>query len=388
MKQLNSLCSILWTGFSNEPDGRAQPCCLYKGYIEEKGEVMYVQNHSPLEILNSQYMKDLRERFRNNEKPKECSVCWTDEANGYQSKRITYNNLIRTDKIDYNKEPVSVSELQLIINNSCNLKCRSCTPSHSTQWQQEIKILTGKTAYPMPHGQSGDENGKLWTERFEWYKGLRRLEIVGGEPFYVKQWHLILNELIDLGYSKNIDVVLSTNCTLFFPELLSSMAQNFKCVSIDLSIDGIESTYEYLRHPGKWSVVYSNMKKYYPYVDKVKIQVTITISWLNALQLTEIHELLLNEFPKFDIWNNIVHNPQHMAIWACPKLLKEEISRQWNNYSWLPKYRDSIQSILNYMNSQNIDYITFKNNLSLLYKTDEFRKEQIVNSIPELSKYI
>lgn len=388
MKYPTNLCSIAWTGFSNEPDGRAQPCCLYKGNIEKDSKPMYVQEYTVDEILHSDFMKDLRDQFRQNKRPAGCSTCWTDEDNGYQSKRLIYNTSIRKELIAWEEEPVNASELQLIINNSCNLKCRSCTPSHSTQWQNEIKILTGDTGYPMPLGQSGDELGKLWVNRHEWYKGLTRLEIVGGEPFYVKQWHTILNELIDLGYSKNIDLTLTTNCTLFFPDLLERISNNFKFVGIGLSIDGIGSTYEYLRHPGKWSETYANMKQYHKYADNISIQLNFTISWLNALEATEIHELVKTEFPKFTIWNNIVHSPEHMALWSAPIKLKKEIEYKWSNYLWSEKYKDTMLGILKYMNSKNIDDDILKNNLSIITRTDLHRKEKLTDSIPSLTKYL
>jgi hypothetical protein len=384
----SNLCSIPWTGFSNEPDGRAQPCCLYKGYIEENNKPMYVQEYTVDEILHSDFMKDLREQFRQNKRPGGCNTCWADEDNGYQSKRLIYNTSIRKESIAWQQEPVNVSELQLIINNSCNLKCRSCTPSHSTQWQAEIKVLTGSTGYPMPLGQSGDEQGKLWLDRYNWYKGLTRLEIVGGEPFYVKQWHTILNELIDLGYSKKIDLTFSTNCTLFFPELLDRIADNFKSVSVGLSIDGIGSTYEYLRHLGKWDEVYTNMKKYHKLAERISIQINLTISWLNALEVTELHELIKTEFPKFTIWNNIVHSPEHMALWSAPQDLKKEIQNKWSIYLWDNKYKDIMMGILKYMDSRQVDSTAEKHNLNILYQTDLYRKEKLKSSIPALTKYL
>jgi len=333
-------------------------------------------------------MKDLREQFRRNERPEGCSTCWADEDNGYQSKRQIYNTNIRKDPINWEAEPTGVSELQLIINNSCNLKCRSCTPSHSTQWQQEIKILTGNTGYSMPLGQSGDESGKLWIERHSWYTELTRLEIVGGEPFYVKQWHTILNELIDLDHSKRIDLTFSTNCTLFFPELLDRIADNFKSVSVGLSIDGIGATYEYLRHPGIWSETYDNMKKYYAYADRIGIQINFTISWLNALEAPDLHELIKTEFPKFTIWNNIVHSPAHMALWAAPVGLKAEIENKWASYNWLPKYKNAMEGILKYMNSKDIIEEELTINLDILNRTDLYRKEKLAESIPALTKYL
>lgn len=382
------LCSIPWTGFSNEPDGRVQPCCLYKGYIEEDGTPLYIQTHSVEEIFHSRFMKELREQFRNGEKPVGCSVCWRDEENKYDSKRIIYNNIHKTFDIDYKEEPINITEFQLIINNSCNLKCRSCTPSHSSQWQQEIKMITGSTGYEMPYGQSANETGKLWTERFNWYKNLKRLEVVGGEPFYVKQWHIMINELIDLKYSKNIDITMTTNCTLFYPELIEKMSKNFKSVSIGLSIDGIGSVYEYIRHPGKWSMTYANMKQYYAYVEKINIQVNITISWLNALELPKLHKLIYDEFPKFKIWNNIVHSPAHLSIWAIPKNFKIDVENSWKQFDWKQDYKNTISSILNFMNSDSITNTQFIENLEIIYKTDKFRNENLSESIPEIKKYL
>lgn len=387
---MKHLCSIPWTGFSNEPDGRVQPCCLYKGYItDEDNKPLYVQKNSVNEIFKSKFMNDLRAQFRSGEKPQGCSTCWVDEENGYESKRLIYNKKIKRDfQIDFDSEPERVRELQLIINNSCNLKCRSCTPSHSSQWQLELKAIKGNTGYDMPNGQSADETGKLWTERFDWYEDLRRLEVVGGEPFYVKQWHQIFNELIDNGYSKNIDITLTTNCTLFFPELVEKLSKNFKSISVGLSIDGIGSVYEYLRHPGKWDITYKNIEKYYEYVDNLNLQFNITISWLNAFQLPELHELIKVEFPKAFIWNNIVHFPTHLSLYNIPDFVKNDIREKWSNYSWDKKYIDIINSLETFMYSKNCSETDWKQSLQILYRTDEFRKEKLLNSIPYFQQYI
>lgn len=385
-------CSLPWTGFSNEPNGKAQPCCLYKGYItNDEGEPMYVQQYTVDEILHSKFMKNLRQEFRDGKKPIGCSTCWTDEDNGYDSKRIIYNTKINHDPVvEFTEEPTHLSEFQLIINNSCNLKCRSCTPSHSTQWQAEYKILTGDNGYPMPYQQSGDQFGKLWIDRHNWYKHLRRLEVVGGEPFYVKQWHQMFYELIEYGYSKDIDITLTTNCTLFYEELIYKLANNFKSVSIGLSIDGMGSTYEYLRHPGKWFVAYENMKRYYQIASKTKlnVQVNITISWLNAYQIPELHQLIYDEFPNFSIWNNIVHYPLHLPLYSAPQSYKDYVSNLYNNFAWKPEYKDTMNTILNFMNSKTISQTELENNLKILYNTDKFRKENLTESIPILKQFI
>jgi sulfatase maturation enzyme AslB (radical SAM superfamily) len=249
-------------------------------------------------------------------------------------------------------------------------------------------MITGSTGYEMPHGQSANETGKLWSERFNWYKDLKRLEVVGGEPFYVKQWHTMINELIDLEYSKNIDITMTTNCTLFYPELIEKMSKNFKSVSIGLSIDGIGSVYEYIRHPGKWSTTYANMKQYYNYTDKINIQINITISWLNALEIPRLHKLIYDEFPKFKIWNNIVHSPIHLSIRAIPKNFKIDVEDLWKHFDWNQNYKNTMTGILNFMNSDSITDAQFIENLEIIYKTDKFRNENLSESISEIKKYL
>lgn len=397
MNKPTNFCRLPWSGFSNDPDGKARPCCLYNDIIkDDNGNHMYVQTSSINEIFHSRYMKNLRQQFRNNEKPAGCKTCWIDEKNGYESKRLkhlTDVNFIKNNNLEVNweVEPELPMEFQMIISNSCNLKCRSCTPSHSTQWQAENKALTGQTGYIMLHKQAGNEMGKLWTNRQEWYKNLKRLEVVGGEPFYVKQWHKIFEELIESGQSKNILLDMSTNCTLFYPELLEKICNNFKSVGIGLSVDGIGPTYEYLRHPGKWNVTYNNIKKYHDFALRFKnlnIQISYTISWLNAHELPLMHDLVENEFPKFKIWNNIVHYPEHMALWAIPSIMKEDILEKWNSYSWDQKYVDVISGIKSYMCSKNISDADFKKNLQILKNTDLYRNENLLLSIPVLNKYI
>ena len=76
------MCSLPWTGFSNDPDGRVRPCCIYKDYItDDNGDPFYVQTTSVKEIFSSKYMRDLRQQFRNGIKPSGCGTCVKDESN-------------------------------------------------------------------------------------------------------------------------------------------------------------------------------------------------------------------------------------------------------------------------------------------------------------------
>jgi hypothetical protein len=243
----------------------------------------------------------------------------------------------------------------------------------------------------MPHGQAGDDDSVLWTKRHEWYDSVQRLEIVGGEPFYVKQWHQIFEELIETDRAKNISVNLSSNCTLFFGDLLEKMAKNFKFVGIGLSVDGTGSEYEYLRHPGNWDTVYANMKKYHDMMEKytnLNVQVSYTIGWLNALDLPIMHELLRTDFPKFKIWNNIIHYPEHMAICSATDEIKQAITDSWNDYEWKSEYKSIIDGVKTYMNSKSTSDTKFKEHVNVLLERDDIRNENLYESFPKLIDFL
>jgi len=352
------LCSLPWTGFSNDPDGKVRPCCLYKDYIkDDNGEFMHVQTNTVTEIFSSNYMKKLRQDFRDGKKPLACETCIVDENNGHKSKRQIYTR--NADKtfdsiVDFDSEPGLPYEYQMIINNACNLKCRSCSPSHSNLWQAEHKVLYGTTGYEMKHSQSGDKNGLLWKNRHEWMQHVKNLEIVGGEPFYIQQWNDIWDEFVTSGRSKEINISLSSNATIFSGERVKFLNDNFKSVGLGLSIDGLGRTYEYLRYPGKWDEVQENLIRYNAIkaageLDNTNISVSHTIGWINAWDLPQFVEWINTNTPTFSIWYNLIHSPPHMALWALPDGAKDLIEDKWNK-SALDK--DVVKGLVNHMNSR------------------------------------
>jgi hypothetical protein len=327
-------------------------------------------------------MKNLRQEFRDGIRPNGCETCIKDEENGVHSKRLAYANYRR----NYNEEPGLPVEYQMILSNACNLKCRSCTPSHSNSWQAEYKVLFGNNGYKMPHNQSGHQKSILWEQRAEWMSHLERLEIVGGEPFYIRQWQDLWKELTELGYSQNIDMDMSTNCTIYGGDILLNLISKFKRIGVGLSIDGIGDIYNYLRHPGKWEEVQENIFKYKKLSDEfpnnLGFSYSHTIGWLNSWYLPEFHSWAKEHTPNFRIWDNIIHWPRHMSIIMLPKTAKEKIQTKWQNYDW-GIYKNNIQGIVNFMNSEQPSNHEIKEEYKKFLVHDKFRKENTFDIIAE-----
>ena len=387
MSQSKWMCSLPWTGFSNDPDGRVRPCCLFRQHIlKDDGSPYYVQTDSVEEIFLSNFMKNLRQEFRDGKKPAGCEVCIKDENNNYDSKRLSYLRSKLGKNIDYNTEPNYPVEYQMILSNACNLKCRSCTPSHSNLWQAEHKQIWGHTGYEMPHGQSGDKKSVLWEDRNSWMPHVKRLEIVGGEPFYIKQWQDLWEELISKGLSKNISMDMSSNGTIYAGDTIEFLINNFESIGLGLSIDGLGKTYNYLRHPGNWDEVKENIIRYYKlytnHRGKLSITISHTIGWLNSWELTEFHSWVKFNTPNFRIWNNIIHRPRHMSVIMLPKDVKIIIEKKWRNYDW-GTYSSTINGIINFMNSEQPSDDEIRKEYQTFIRHDKIRNENILEIIPE-----
>jgi sulfatase maturation enzyme AslB (radical SAM superfamily) len=246
----------------------------------------------------------------------------------------------------------------------------------------------------MPMKQAGDNEGVFWKNRHTCYANLRNLDIVGGEPMYIKQWHTVFDELIELGYSKNINLYMSTNCTIIMPDLIKKLKDNFHSVDLHLSIDGTGKIFEYLRHPAKWDLAYSNMKIYHDLIDSsnFRVKITNTVSWLNALEMSKIYSLVKKEFPKFSsVWYNPLHGPSMMAIENIPEDLKNYIAEQFRTYDW-GNQKNDVEGIINLMFSIKTDPTVFAGHIEEHDKIDRRRNENIWDVMPNeylpfLSKY-
>lgn len=388
-------CSLPWTGFSNDPDGKVRPCCLYKDYIkDESGNVMYVQKHSMEEIFHSKFMINLRQQFREGKKPLGCNTCIMDEKNGHRSKRQIYTrnkDQSHDSLVNFDDEPEYPNEFQVIISNACNLKCRSCTPSHSNLWQAEFKRTFGHTGYDMPYGQSGDKNGLFWKNRKQWYSTIKNLEIVGGEPFYIQQWNEIWEEMIELGFSKNIQLSMSSNSVIYSGDRLKHLTENFSFVGIGLSIDGMGKVYNYLRHPGKWEEVseniikYSNLRKDYN-LENLDISISHTISWLNVYWIPELKQWLDQNTYNLKFWYNLIHSPEHMALWALPYPAKDVIREKLIDWA---QDSNEVNGIINHMYSRDVSDDNLKDLYHKFKIHDKARNEDLKDIIPnELMPYI
>ena len=84
----NRLCAHAWAGIHIFPDGYVGPCCDSSGRIaDESGNLCNIKDYTIKELVNSDWMQDLRNQFRQGQKPASCQTCWKRESLGLDSRR-------------------------------------------------------------------------------------------------------------------------------------------------------------------------------------------------------------------------------------------------------------------------------------------------------------
>ena len=115
-----------WISIETSPLGTTRPCCLAQDEIVDSAGKKYDLNETNLEtIYHSDYMKQLRQQFRNGEKPETCNRCWTEEDAGRDSKRIHTQVRLKEmfNEVDWaNDDPDQLWFVDLKLGNICNLK--------------------------------------------------------------------------------------------------------------------------------------------------------------------------------------------------------------------------------------------------------------------------
>jgi hypothetical protein len=204
---MSTYCSLPWVHLATHPDGGVTLCCI----SDHKNAMSRSKNYEPLtyldlnsssinSVMNSDYFKQTRIEMLNGKIPDACRRCFQEESAGVRSKRIEENekfefteDMARAITSDDGTIPVNFKFLELRLGNLCNLRCRTCNPVSSTQWNLQYqslkKELTFITNYDRKINSSWTESEEFWEDLLNHSEDLQLIYINGGEPTLVeKHW--------------------------------------------------------------------------------------------------------------------------------------------------------------------------------------------------------
>jgi len=420
-KKSCTFCMHPFTGLATREDGAILACC-------RSHPIGNIDDNSLEEIWNNNTMKRIRRQVLNDERPAECEPCFTLEDQGVRSMRqrhITgeipearinlYPNALDSLNDDYSM-PFEIPTMELKLNNLCNLKCRMCHPLDSTSWNDwnEVekfykrddniiaKLVDDLNLKKKPYLDHFEDNPNWWKSFEKTIPYFRRAEFAGGEPLMDPQHYRILDMLAP--YGENIELKYATNLTTLGIKggrNIWDYWPKFKSVAVNISIDGVGESYEYIRGNGKWQTVVDNISliKDIPNISRIVGACTVQVS--NIMVLDKIMETFLDELGII-FHSHRVSYPRDLSVQVLPEPLKqiaidrlEKSKEKVKDFSMVKKRPELLEYTLNQI-QDNINFIK-ANDLSHLWKDCiEFNKnldrrrnqkgfEQVT---PEFRKYV
>lgn len=360
-----TFCPAPWMSISTDVNGSIRPCCRYVQPNQQTEHKMpYMKDGKLHDVYNNPSMQKLRESFIKGEKPKECYWCWKEESTGVQSFRQRY--LEKGYDIDFGKEEHTPRILDLKLSNTCNLKCRMCSPMASSLIGKEMGVYD---PYWSENKIIGTDNEESFFNKI--LPNVREIELTGGEPFFSNENQALLLKISETDHVNNIDKIYITTNGMVYSKRLFNALDKFKCVEIAVSVDDVGPRLAYARHGANWNTIKNNISKFLQH-SNVDAFLTRTINLLNVLHLDELEDEAKDMGVKLS--SAFLHEPHYLGIQHLPSEVKQMISSELgDNY---------ITKFMNGVNDES--YHNVHKFLSEMRKLDVIRKESFEDTFPEL----
>lgn len=282
-------------------------------------------NNKPCCIIDPDYdLNTVKKDLINGVQTSACKRCWQIERSGQQSLR-QQENIFLDYKLDRDIEKLREDAIagrartvsyQVYVGNLCNQACVTCDSEFSSKWAP-IELKMGKT----PAARIDLAVDSLDID----YARAKKINLLGGETLYDRRTFEILQRLVD---HNNTDcfVSLITNGSITLTDQQLELFSRFSDTNICVSIDGIGPVFEYLRWPGRWDRLVSNLEQYRKICKHLSVSYTIsavnawyyneTVAWFNSQSLPYNH--------------NVVSWPTWAALDRMPVEFKQLLQHQDN----------------------------------------------------------
>lgn len=363
-----SFCPLPWMSLNVRNNGDVRICCnanvsSNQGLIKTSDNANYnLSKESIHGFRNSDLMKDVRLSMLKGEYHDSCVRCKREDESGMESRaswerdiwahvvdeNVAASKTNADGSIDLADNPLKYMDLRF--GNLCNLKCRMCGPTDSSQWYddnvllwgpqykdsgQTIKLIKNTKGKHVPDVDiySWYENPNFWAEMEKEIPTLERLYIVGGEPLLIDQHYEFLQKCVDANRAKFIVIEYNTNITNI-PTRAWEIWKHFQRIQIGMSVDAVGKINDYIRNPSKWVKIEENMRKLDAAEGDFKIWWAATIQAYNLVHLPDMMLWKIKQnFKRINvevqhkpvISPHPLHSPKFLNIQIFPKESKDWI---------------------------------------------------------------
>lgn len=311
-----------------------------------------IQNMSLFEYLNSTTMVELRNQLLTGVKPTACNQCYYQDSFQKLSgrkKQLFRSNLDdeNTFELKFKQSPhyemfkysqdhngltnVQPIDLQIDLENTCNVSCIMCNPSLSSRLATDyIKLhRIAPTVFADPPRFKCWASDPALVAKFvndlKQIPNIDYIHFLGGETLYVESFYTICEALIEAGLAKNIIVGTTTNGTVY-SERLEKLIPQFRAFHLGLSIESVNPINNYIRYPSEIDKVLETFSKFYALrkaSPTLHLELRITPNIFSIYYLDELVQYMVeNEVTAESCC--ILANPSHLRIELLPDYLKQQ----------------------------------------------------------------
>ena len=431
-----ALCLAKWKQVSlHLPTGLNNSCYhppLHAIPVEELAE-------NPSRLHNTPYKKEQRKIMLRNERPSECSYCWTMEDNNklsdrhYRSGEPWASPDFEIIKNSTGEEDVIPSYVEVNFNHACNLKCSYCSPQFSSSWQQEVEQWGGfptSTPHndpshftdhrrPIPSREYNPYVEAFWRWWPTLYPELKHFRMTGGEPMLDKNTYRVFDYVL-ANPKPDLHLNVTSNFSVdekSWQKYLSSVKQLCEGEKIEhfmqyVSLDAWGPQAEYIRNGLDFDLLWHRVNQFLteiPYRNSITFIVTmnnLSVSTLDSLfaGILGLRHIYSTTYQRVWFDTPVLRIPTWQSLQLLPEsyvnrlellwiwMLKQqetkstrfkgfkdyEIARLDRDIAWM---RDGQKLDSAYINKNKADFYRF------FSEHDRRRKTDFLKTFPEMSAW-
>ena len=309
---------------------------------------------NPSALHNTPHKKQQRKIMLKQERPSECSYCWTMEDNGklsdrhYRSGEPWAAKDLATIMSSTGDEDVVPSYVEVNFNHACNLACSYCSPQFSSTWQAEVDKHGGYPTHtihndpahftghrrPIPARESNPYVDAFWAWWPTLYPELEHFRMTGGEPLLDKNTYRVFDYVL-ANPKPNLHLNVTSNFSVdekSWERYLGYVKELCEGEKIEhfmqyVSLDAWMKPAEYIRHGMDFDLVWHRVNQFLTQIPG-RNSVTFIVT-MNNLSVTTLDSLFAGILGLREIYSTT-----YQRVWFDTPVLR---TPSWQSLQLLPE---------------------------------------------------